>query len=475
MLRKTASNLPYSRPYLIVASASVIIFFPTWYRLAEIWLEFEQVLAHGLATAAIFLCLLLAHPPTPPYPDHSFARSHFVLSVALLIGTTLLWAILELVRIDTLSFLLLPLGMIGVSWTLLGANRTLAFLPYVLLLSLSLPFWADLVPALVAIASTVVGGWVELFGMTALIEGNSITLPWGRLIIADGCSGIRYFAISILLAAIISILNDYRWKGWLGLVVAAMVIGLVANWVRIFILVVIGYESQMQSPVLTDHEMLGWLIYGAFILPALYFAPTRRRTATLPKSRPSALQRKGFAAVAVAFVVGPLAINLAQFTATGAPAWTPKNQELNQADQSRLPLSLELPPNLDQELWQDSNGVWLSLAQSVRSAATDDKLVPYLRPTINGNLWLKTASENNVDIYQHLKSRKKVAVSQWYQVGTFRAQSYRGAKLLQIPATLKGESRFALVTLLATCSPLSCDDAIAAIGKRLDTIRLHNR
>lgn len=96
---------------------------------------------------------------------------------------------------------------------MLGLNKALGALPYVLLLSLSLPIWADIVPALVSLASAVVGTLVHWFGITALIEGNSITLPYGRLLIADGCSGIRYFAISILLAMMTSILNDYRWKG----------------------------------------------------------------------------------------------------------------------------------------------------------------------------------------------------------------------------------------------------------------------
>src|SRR5690554_7294287 len=149
---------------------------------------------------------------------------------------------------------MLPAGLLATSWALLGFYRALRLLPYVILLALSLPIWADFIPALVAIASAVVSNWVRLFGMTALIEGNSITLPYGRLVIADGCSGIRYFAISILLAAMMSILNDYRWRGWLCLLAAAMMLGLVANWVRIFILVVIGYQSEMQSELLTDHE-----------------------------------------------------------------------------------------------------------------------------------------------------------------------------------------------------------------------------
>ena len=61
MLRKTLDQLPNSRPYLLATAIAVVIFFPTWNRLAKVWLEFEQVLAHGLATAVIFIGLVLIH------------------------------------------------------------------------------------------------------------------------------------------------------------------------------------------------------------------------------------------------------------------------------------------------------------------------------------------------------------------------------------------------------------------------------
>src|SRR5690554_205286 len=304
MLRKTLNNLPLSRPYLVVTVVALLIFYPTWIRLAQAWLEFEQVLAHGLATAIIYLGLLIIHPPAA-IERHTLSKPYHLAGAVLLVATTLAWALLELVRIDTLAYLLLPIGLITTAWALLGLPRTLTFAPYALLLSLSLPVWADLVPALVEIASVVVGTWVGWFGMTALIEGNSITLPYGRLIIADGCSGIRYFAISVLLAMMTSILNDYRWRGWLITLMIAMVIGLFANWVRITILVVVAYETDMQSDMLADHETMGWVVYGLFVLPALYFSPVRKRISESTGTKAKlGFQKIGIAAVITAIVLG---------------------------------------------------------------------------------------------------------------------------------------------------------------------------
>ncbi|WP_417515004.1 exosortase/archaeosortase family protein [Marinobacter sp.] len=459
MLRKTLDNLPLSRPYLVATAIAVLIFYPTWIRLAEAWLEFEQVLAHGLATAVIFLGLLLIHPPSQASRQTQL-KPYYLVGAALLVITTLLWGLLELVRIDTLAFLLLPAGLTATAWALLGLNRTLTFIPYVLLLSLSLPIWADMVPALVDLASVVVGTWVGWFGMTALIEGNSITLPYGRLLIADGCSGIRYFAISILLAMMMSILNDYRWRGWLITVLVAATLALIANWVRITILVVVAYETDMQSDMLTDHETMGWIVFGVFVLPALYFSPVRKRSEKAQDSAyKSSFNKAGIWAVIIAIALGPVALTIVQTSGAPATAWTLDLPNATPANNSNMPIPLDLPDTLKDQVWR-TGGVWISLAQSQKTT-NDEKLVPYLRPSFDHSLWqVQETYGSGLKRVRNILTRKQVVVGQWFQVGSYRAWSYKEAKLLQVLATLNGEKRFGLVTLQAECKRLDCNDLV---------------
>ncbi|WP_417544122.1 exosortase/archaeosortase family protein [Marinobacter sp.] len=469
MLRKTLDNLPLSRPYLVVTAIAVLIFYPTWIRLAEAWLEFEQVLAHGLVTAVIFLGLLLIHPPGHVEPQAKLKPYHLAGAV-LLIATTLIWGLLELVRIDTLAYLLLPAGLITTAWVLLGLARTLKFLPYVLLLSLSLPIWADVVPALVELASVVVGTWVGWFGMTALIEGNSITLPYGRLLIADGCSGIRYFAIAILLAMMTSILNDYRWRGWLITLLVAATLGLIANWVRITILVVVAYETNMQSEMLSDHETMGWVVFAAFILPALYFSPVRRRTTKPNLNAGEGINyKKGFAAIATAIVLGPIALVLAQNTASQKPEWVIDLPEFRQLQSGRLPLPISLPDGLKEQVWH-SGDTWISFAQSQKKSA-DEKLVPYLPQLFDKSIWhIEKQLEPGLRIYRNILTRNKVLVAQLYKVGSHTSWSYRNAKLLQIPAAFTGETRFALITIQTFCGPRDCANVLAQMQTAVSSI-----
>ncbi|WP_339782524.1 exosortase/archaeosortase family protein [uncultured Marinobacter sp.] len=469
MLRKTLDNLPLSRPYLVVTTIAVLIFYPTWIRLVQAWLEFEQVLAHGLATAIIFIGLLLIHPPSQFDRQIQIKPYHFIGAV-LLVATALIWGLLELVRIDTLAFLLLPVGLTTAAWALMGLARTLSFLPYVLLLSLSLPIWADMVPALVELASIVVGTWVGWFGMTALIEGNSITLPYGRLLIADGCSGIRYFAISILLAMMTSILNDYRWRNWLITLLVAITLALIANWVRITILVVVAYETDMQSEMLTDHEAMGWMVFGFFVLPALYFSPVRKRsTESQDTAAKSSFNRLGIWAVIVAIVLGPVALTITQTSSAPASAWALNLPNAISANNSDMPIPLDLPDTLEDQVWR-TDGIWISLAQSQKTTS-DEKLVPYLRPPFDRSLWqVQETYQPGLQRVRNILTRKQVIVGQWFQVGAYRAWSYKEAKLLQVLAMLKGEQRFALVTLQAECEQTSCDKAIFQIDHQMTLI-----
>ncbi len=471
MLRKTIDNLPLSKPYLIVTAIAVLVFYPTWIRLAEAWLEFTQVLAHGLATAVIFLGLLLIHPPV--HVDRQTQLQPYRLAGAvLLIATTLIWGLLELVRIDTLAYLMLPAGLMTIAWALLGLARTLAFLPYVLLFSLSLPIWADMVPALVDLASVVVGTWVGWFGMTALIEGNSITVPYGRLLIEDGCSGIRYFAISILLAMMMSILNDYRWRGWLITLLVAATLGLIANWVRITILVVVAYETDMQSEMLTDHETMGWIVFGFFILPALFFSPIRKRKpAKNPISKVSVFNKTGVIAVVLAIAIGPIALTITQRSSLPVSPWTLELSEAKPAKTGDLPVALDLPETLSQQAWR-VGGLWVLIAQSQKTTS-DEKLVPYLPPMFDTTLWqVQERLHSGLRHYRNITTREQIIIGQWFQVGSRRGASDKEAKLLQIPALLAQEKQFALIVLQMKCNPRSCDLAKERVQQAMTSIQL---
>ncbi|WP_166268434.1 exosortase/archaeosortase family protein [Marinobacter caseinilyticus] len=452
----------------------MVLCFPTWFRLIQEWTKWEQSLAHGLPTFLLYLGLFTIHPPTRTDSDNrqSDQRQTAIEGLGLL-TVVLVWAILELIRIDTLAYLMLPVVLLAVTATLLGYKPTVVFLPYVLLLSLSLPIWADLIPALVKISSAVVSTWVAGFGVTALIEGSNITLPFGRLIIANGCSGIGYLAISILLASTISILNDYKAKGWLIMICGAVLLALLINWVRITALVLIAYYSDMKSDLVANHELFGWLLFAAFVIPITMVIPAHTRHHNTPAT-PPIVTRNRFVFVIAAFMAGTLTITLLQSTQQNDPIWTLSNPDARSDVGSSLPIALSFPQQFDHQVWNfQVDSVWISIAQTQRQSA-DEKLVPYLHNPIDPEQWYEDQKKqgNLVKVYRRVNGLQRTAYAQWFQIGTYRTSNYTFAKLLQIPATFLGQTRFAVVTLQSNCNAQSCDSAIQKITETSEHLTL---
>jgi len=481
MLRTSLHNLPSSWPFLLSTLIAMVLFAPTWLRLFELWLAFDQVLAHGLPTFLLYLGLLIVHPPRESKPNTYFwvkPSNWPILGSLFLITTTLCWVILELVNIDTLSYMMLPFGVATVTWALLGFQAAARLVPHLLVLSLSLPFWGDLIAPLVSLASLAVGKIVSELGMTALIEGSSITLPYGRLLIADGCSGIRYFAISILLASTIALLNDYHWRGWLIAITLAGVLGVLSNWVRITGLVIIGYQSEMQSNLMQEHETYGWLIYAVFALPALYLAPVKRRDPSKSRSV-YRINKIGWGSIAVALLLGPALLAFAQGSVDRQPAWTVADEQFRNNQHGRPPLPMKLPDTLRSEQYHSLDyDIWLNLAQYQRDHS-DKKLVPYIGSPVNTERWQQIstskAQQKGIKLYRNVINQKQVAVAQQYKISQFSTQSYRVAKLLQIPGTFLNDNRFALITLQTSCRSLSCQAEMDQLAEVMTDLRLETR
>ena len=127
-----------------------------------------------------------------------------------------------------------------------------------------------LVPVLVTISSLVVDVMVRSVGLVAFIDGPMIELPYGRLLIADSCSGVRYLIVGLAIACLLGVMDNLTVKENIKLAIYAVIISLVVNWVRIFLLVVIGDWTQMQSSLMHDHELFGFVLFFVFYAPLFF-------------------------------------------------------------------------------------------------------------------------------------------------------------------------------------------------------------
>jgi exosortase/archaeosortase family protein len=125
----------------------------------------------------------------------------------------------------------------------------------------------------------------------AMLDGNRVLLPAGSFEIVEGCSGMHYFVVSGTLAVLYGWLWYRRLGLTLGLLAVSLAVAMVANWLRVFLVIYAGYLTDMQHfLVQVDHYYFGWVLYMLMIAPVFVLA---RRFEPEQASGPTAHPQRG--------------------------------------------------------------------------------------------------------------------------------------------------------------------------------------
>jgi len=446
-------------------------YYTTLAQLLARWTRWDESMAHGLPIVLVFAALLYqrAHEFVPQ-PMSWLGKS---LAWSGLLLLSLLWALFHLANINILEQLVLvPLLVAGLwvvyGWPVVWRHRLLLALPL-----FAIPVWDYLNTPLLYLSSEVVGQMVRWAQMPAIIEGNSIFIPYGHILIADGCSGLRYFVVALALGYLIGLLNRYGESRMLVLVVVAALLGLITNWVRIFVLIVIGYKTEMQSSLMADHEMFGWALFAIIALPAIYFAPVVKSKVDTPGTKlPNPHQdfggAKGARIVGLLLVIalGPALSVLASGTMSQSEA-NPRLDILEAQPSEAMPMPLRLPQaDLTERVKIPRTRVYAQLDHYLRQNSAEE-LVPYLSSRYDTSVWRELDSDTRAwggkpvhwARYKSKTNNRYVLQSQWFTLGSRVTSSVEAAKLWQILAVLQGVHDFTVNTLQAECAGQACESA----------------
>ncbi|MFG6439508.1 exosortase A [Roseateles sp. LKC17W] len=103
-------------------------------------------------------------------------------------------------------------------------------------------------------------------GIPVFREGLEFVIPSGSWSVVQACSGIRYLMASVMVGTLFAYLN-YRshTRRWV-FVGVAIVTPLVANWLRAYMIVMLGHLSGNTLAVGVDHLIYGWVFFGVIML-----------------------------------------------------------------------------------------------------------------------------------------------------------------------------------------------------------------
>jgi exosortase A len=321
----------FSVSFLLLVLA---LFWETFSKMATVWANSENF-SHGWLIAPIALWLVWQK-------RHLLTSTIWSVSwwgVVALAFCSLVWLAGELAGVSVVKSIALVL-MIPSAVLLFGGWAVLKIILFPLLFLLCMvPAGEGMTPFLMEHTASFTVWAVQASGIPIFREGMHFTLPTGRWSVVEACSGLRYFIAAFILALLFAYLNFTSFKRKLIFVAACLLLSILANWIRAYLIVMLGHFSQMRYGVGDDHVIYGWIFFGIVML-LIFWVGGRfgdKIEETSPKMTSSEI-RAGFLSWNVANVIAWVFAGLILFYTVTAPSYArnflPSNGALSQLKES---------------------------------------------------------------------------------------------------------------------------------------------
>jgi len=416
-------------------------------------------------------------------------------------AASLLWLLAVLVDVLMLQTVALLLLVLAVAWTVLGNRVTWMLLLPILFIGFAIPIWFPLAPLLQDLSADVVFRLIRMLGIPAFRQGNDIVLPAGTLSVTEACSGLRYLLPALALGTLYGYLNYVTFRTRLLAVLIAAIAAIFINIVRVFVVVYLGYTTDMQHPFVGDHLVLGWYLFGGmvFILLALdillhrHCQPADPVNATVSHDPPSTSCEKGWLQYVAVVVIGAI-------LASAGPAVAYWVDHRPPADNARV--ELELPagaagwtgPVASDNDWMPEYRGAITRKQAYQKDGErvdlyigyypvqrqGEELIGYLNRISNEDVWHSRNPKGSLQQAGNMKVLEQLLekggseqrlVWYWYRVAGWHTTNKYQAKALQVLGLVTGKPD-ASVVAVAIDPGDDADHARKVLGEFVSTMKM---
>jgi exosortase A len=130
----------------------------------------------------------------------------------------------------------------------------------------AVPAGEFLVPVMIDRTADFTVAALRLSGVPVYREGNLFTIPSGSWSVVEACSGVRYLIASVMVGVLYAALAYRSWTRRIVFIAASIVVPVIANWFRAYMIVMIGHLSDNRLAVGVDHIIYGWVFFGLVML-----------------------------------------------------------------------------------------------------------------------------------------------------------------------------------------------------------------
>ncbi|MFT3717878.1 exosortase A [Pseudorhodoferax sp.] len=356
--------------FVLVVAGLLLLYRETVVGMVSIWARSETY-AHGFLVLPIVLWLVWRQ-------RHALARlvpQPSALAVLLMAGAAALWLAGDLVAVNAATQLALIALLVLAVPAVLGWRVAGALLFPLFFMFFAVPIGDFMMPKLMEWTADFTVLALRLSGIPVYREGQQFVIPSGHWSVVEACSGIRYLIASVTVGALFAYLNYQSARKRALFVLVSILVPLVANWLRAYMIVMLGHYSGNTIATGVDHLIYGWLFFGVVIL--IMFAIGARWADTAPEV-PAALpaatgaRREGQAMARPAVLLALVLVALAPHGVIWALERTQNQAQPQLALQAELQDGWQLaePPSPDwKPAFQNPS------AELVRGAAKDGRQV----------------------------------------------------------------------------------------------------
>ena len=180
------------------------------------------------------------------------------------------WLLAALASVQVLEQYFLVTMIPTTVWAILGNRMVVALAFPLAYLLLAVPFGEALIPPLIDFTADFTIKALQLTGIPVYREGNFFAIPSGNWSVVEACSGLRYLIASFTLGTLYAYLTYRSLSRRLVFIALSVIVPIIANGIRAYLIVMTGHLSDMQLAVGVDHLIYGWIFFG-FVMLLLFW------------------------------------------------------------------------------------------------------------------------------------------------------------------------------------------------------------
>jgi exosortase A len=303
------------------------LYWPTLASIVAIWIR-SETFTHGFVVVPICLWLVWRHretiaavPALPWWPG---------LAIVFVAGA--LWFVTSVADVLGVKQFALAFMLQAAIVTVLGTRiARAAFFPLAFLL-FAVPFGEIFVPTLIDWTADFTVAALRFSGVPVYREANFFIIPSGAWSVVAACSGVRYLIASVMIGTIYAAVAYRSTRRRVMFMAAAILVPIVANWLRAYMIVMIGHLSNNKLAVGVDHIIYGWVFFGLVMLLLFWIGSLwQEDAAPAPAASPRPTTAPAVAAPPRVLFTAAVAAMVA------AGVWVPLEARIDRSDQPSKP------------------------------------------------------------------------------------------------------------------------------------------